>query len=141
MGNVATAISESGDTLVTEAVRLVTDITITPASTEVVTDLSIAANTSKLDALRSIQNSSGTRLYEKADGTLGLASEAIAQTRDDLPLFRDATLSFNRGDPARTIINAVIIDGQKYTDADSVAEHGEILHRGEFALRKHRKRR
>ena len=82
-GNVPTAISESGDTLVTDAIEEVTGIAITPASTEVVTGLNIAANTSKLAALRSIQNSSGTRLYEKADGTLGLASEGITRTRDD----------------------------------------------------------
>ena len=135
-GNVATAINLPGDTLATEAIFEVTGITITPASTEVVTDLDIEAGAKIHDALRAIQNSSGTRLYEKPNGTLGLASQGITETRDDAPLFRADTLSFVENDPARTIINAVIIDGQKYSNGDSVGDHGEILHQGDFAFTK-----
>ena len=40
------------------------------------------------------------------------------------------------GDPARAIANAVIIDGVKYSDADSVGEYGEILHEGQFPFAK-----
>lgn len=137
-GNVQFDISESGDIPASQAVGELTGVTGIELTTQEVNDWSVDAGDDILQELRAIQDSSGTRVYEDLQGDLQLAGQGVTDLLD-VTLADDGALAgdrrsrwMRRETPNSSIINAVVIDGTKYTDSDSVDEYGEILHPSDF---------
>ena len=131
--NVPTAISLAGDNPASQAISEVTGLAV-ESSSEEVADFAASAGDRAQATLRAIQNSSGTRLYENADGALELASTGVDELWDAVDLSFGDTLSYRMDEPQHMVINAVTVAGTKYTDSDSVDAYGEILHGGDFSF-------
>ena len=134
-GSVESNIYLSGNHSVITAVERLTGLDIVSASDAQLYNFRANANEGILKSIQSIQDSGGVRILEDADGNIAISSRGVTSI---LPyrLYESQATAFDEQQREASIINAVIIGGQKYTDTDSVSQHNQHLHEGSFGFAK-----